>query len=211
MPTSNFRSIPYVIHLARELRPASVLDIGLGFGKYGFLLREYLDVQAGQDGEPRYRKEEWKVRIDGVETFADYITPLQRMIYDEIHVADVRNAIHELGAYDLVLMCDVIEHIPKAEALNLLQAILHRCNLGVVLTTPAVHYEQGALYGNPAEQHVSEWRSSDFSRFEHVQSMIADDVLTVVLSNQPLKVSLDPQKSWTEKWRRRLRRWRRGW
>ncbi len=29
-----------------ELQPRSVLDIGVGFGKWGFLAREYLDVNA---------------------------------------------------------------------------------------------------------------------------------------------------------------------
>lgn len=44
MPMSAYHCLPYVLELLITARPARVLDAGAGFGKYGFLLREYLDV-----------------------------------------------------------------------------------------------------------------------------------------------------------------------
>ena len=67
MPTSYFEAIPDLIAAVKAESPESVLDVGIGFGKYGLLLREVLDVAA-----LRYRREDWHVRIDGVEAF--YIT-----------------------------------------------------------------------------------------------------------------------------------------
>lgn len=49
MPTSHPNQINEIIQIAELLRPASVLDVGVGYGKYGFLLREYLE--ANQRGK----------------------------------------------------------------------------------------------------------------------------------------------------------------
>ena len=47
MPSSASETIPYLLEFTRKNRPQlkTVLDIGIGFGKDGFLLREYFDVK----------------------------------------------------------------------------------------------------------------------------------------------------------------------
>ena len=44
MPTSDMHNIVPILTIMQHLQPRSVLDIGCGFGKYGVLLREYLDI-----------------------------------------------------------------------------------------------------------------------------------------------------------------------
>ena len=44
MPTGNKYVIVPMIKLIEQINPKSVFDVGIGFGKWGFLLREYLDV-----------------------------------------------------------------------------------------------------------------------------------------------------------------------
>lgn len=41
MPTSPFANIPLILETALGLvpKPQSVLDVGIGYGKFGFLLR----------------------------------------------------------------------------------------------------------------------------------------------------------------------------
>ena len=56
--------------IINALQPRSILDVGCGFGKYGMLLREYLDVW-----HERYDKERWQVRIVGIEAFEQYRNP----------------------------------------------------------------------------------------------------------------------------------------
>ena len=65
-----------------DINPHSVLDIGPGFGKYGVLCREFLEIW---DGRYEYK---FKRRIDCVEVFPDYITDLHRYIYNSIYTAD---------------------------------------------------------------------------------------------------------------------------
>lgn len=64
MPSSNFLQIPTVVHFALSLCPTRILDVGIGNGTYGFLLRQYLDIS-----EQRLDRAQWQRRIDGVEVF----------------------------------------------------------------------------------------------------------------------------------------------
>ncbi len=82
MPTSTFSHIPTFCLFLQKTKPESFLDIGLGNGKMGFIARDWLDVMHGR----RYRKKDWKVKIDGIEIFPDYIQAHQKAIYDNIYL-----------------------------------------------------------------------------------------------------------------------------
>lgn len=159
MPTSPSNMIPHIISCLRALRPESILDIGIGCGKYGLLAREYLQVSdaaaAGERSEPH-------LRVDGVEAFAQYIGPIQKAVYDQVFVGDVRELVHSLKGYDVALMIDVIEHMTVADGRALLSALLQTACKGIVLTTPVAPKPQGAVLGNEYERHVSQWRPDDF-------------------------------------------------
>ncbi len=43
MPLSFAQAIPVIIEQVAHLKPSSILDVGIGFGKYGVLLREVLE------------------------------------------------------------------------------------------------------------------------------------------------------------------------
>jgi hypothetical protein len=68
MPSSQYYHISKLMHMIIALKPLKVLDVGTGFGKYGALCREYLDLW---DGRQKY---EFATQIDGVEVFKEYIT-----------------------------------------------------------------------------------------------------------------------------------------
>lgn len=44
MPTSYPEAISSILELVRREEPRSILDLGVGFGKYGMLCREMLDI-----------------------------------------------------------------------------------------------------------------------------------------------------------------------
>lgn len=60
MPTSHFYQLDQLTELIFILNPKSILDIGVGFGKYGFLAREYLNLNR----DDNYKN--FKRRIDGI-------------------------------------------------------------------------------------------------------------------------------------------------
>jgi hypothetical protein len=65
------------------VNPQTVLDVGVGFGKYGVLAREFLELR---DGRNQYH--DWQRQIDGIEIFADYLTPLHEFVYDQPYVGN---------------------------------------------------------------------------------------------------------------------------
>jgi 2-polyprenyl-3-methyl-5-hydroxy-6-metoxy-1,4-benzoquinol methylase len=135
-------------------QPKSILDIGIGFGSKGMLFREYTDIWNG-------KLKEKKTRIDGIEIFADYITPLQRAIYSNIYIGNVLDIIDTLGFYDLIYCGDVIEHFEKEKGKLLLFKIMQHSKQSIIVT-PVVVSDQGSMYGNDYEKHLSQWTADEF-------------------------------------------------
>jgi hypothetical protein len=140
------------------LNPQSVLDVGVGFGKYGVLCREYLDLWDGREEYSQFLR-----RIDGVEVFADYITPLHKYVYDKVYTQDILLAADNLDfRYDLVLLIDVLEHLKKSDGELLLRkmSIRHR---GVLISTPKKVSSQKNAFNNSYETHRSQWTKGDIA------------------------------------------------
>ncbi len=148
------------MEIIRSVQPQSVLDIGIGFGKFGFLCREYLELW---DGRNKYG--DWQKRIDGIEAFAPYVTALQKQIYNKIYVGDARRIVPTLDHYyDLILLIDVIEHFTIKEGRRLLQQCAKHSR-GCIISTPLTASVQGAAFDNPYETHKSQWTQAEFSTY----------------------------------------------
>lgn len=155
MPSSYVGGIPLVIAEVLKLNPKSVLDVGCGFGKYGVLLREYLDVIR----DKHYNKSEWVRRIDAVEVNREYITPLHEYVYSNVYVDGALKFLSGIKhRYDVILLCDVVEHFIKAKGVELLNLAMDRCAKGVIGTTPNGYVKQDVWFNNISEVHRSGWR-----------------------------------------------------
>lgn len=197
MPTSDPWNIPHVVDLAQRVRPRKVLDVGVGFGKYGLLLREYLDVW-----EERYGPEDWRVEIHGIEAYGAYANPVWDAVYDSVLRVDVEAWLRDPPGepYDLCLLCDVLEHFDREAGERVLEGLLGRCRT-VLVTTPLRFHPQEDVHGNPWERHRSVWGRADFSRW-HPVFRETPTCLVALLSHDRLPDDL----------RYRLAgRWRRRW
>lgn len=172
MPTSYHGYISEVVEIVRRAKPKSVLDIGIGFGKWGHLFREYLDVMNG-----RVFKKEWQVRIDGVEIFEPYIMEHQQHIYSNIYLGDIVKVIDNLPGYDLIFTSDVIEHIEKDKAKELIGKIRNKCETFVAVVPMGKVWlnSQGSLYGNDHEAHISDWYVEDFQPYKSCQRFMCNN------------------------------------
>ena len=56
MPTSYPHQINEIVRLVLAVNPASLLDIGVGFGKYGFLAREYLELFGESEQYAKWKR-----------------------------------------------------------------------------------------------------------------------------------------------------------
>lgn len=149
MPFSNQESIPTVLYFSQLVRPKRILDVGVGIGIYGLLLRTVLDII-----HERFPRDKWQLRIEGLEIFPGYRNPVWDYAYDAIHIGDVRTHAFPADSFDLVLINDVLEHLAETEAIECLERLLVVAPV-VILTTPVKHISQGAWGGNPHEIHRS--------------------------------------------------------
>lgn len=161
MPTSTYSQIPTVVRFLRMVMPSSILDIGLGNGKMGFIARDFLDVMLGG----RHRREHWQVRIDGIEIFPEYIQEHQKAIYDDIYIGDAFEVIDRLGKYNLIIIGDVLEHFKKEKAWQFLDKCTTYCNYLIINIPLGEKWTQPAVYGNPHEEHISFWEHEEFEPF----------------------------------------------
>lgn len=183
MPSSSWVHIPQVVSIVRQVRPTSILDIGIGFGKWGQLFREYTDIWSAAEEPARYEKMNWRVRIDGIEGFEPYVTPHHRYLYDNVYVGDAFELIERLGKYDMVFMGDVIEHFEKPQGMRLLRSMVAHANKVVVVTTPSKHVDQDAVFNNALEVHRSDWTADDFQAVARgACTVIGDEILMCTLA-----------------------------
>jgi peptidylprolyl isomerase len=160
MPCSRPSALATMCNRIMEKNPASVLDIGIGFGKIGFLAREYTDVRLG-----RYFN--WETTIDGIEIFEKYVTPLQRAIYNNIYIGNAIDILPTLGDYDMIICSDMLEHLSEKDGVSLLSTMKEKSKFAMIVT-PARVLQQEALYNNEHERHISAWSKETLSRWGQV-------------------------------------------
>ena len=157
MPIGCYSLVPFVAHHIAVHRPARVLDLGIGLGSYGAVVRQWGDL--GQ--------RPWRTYLVGVEAWAGYRNPLWEL-YNMVVGDSIQSFLSEHhGQFDLVLLTDVIEHFERSEG----QAIVDKLRTEVVapggtllVGTPAIFGEQGTVGGNHFERHRSLWQPADFTQ-----------------------------------------------
>lgn len=171
MPSSLFTQSIYIFDAVLrkhmdEFPIQSILDVGVGWGKYGLLMREYL----GQHDIMRER-EDWELRVDGVEIYPNYIKEHTKGIYDEIYLIDIHvfsqkpKVWASIPKWDLILMIDIIEHLSKEVGFQVLNNLLPFAKL-ILITTPLKMEKQPVELFHEHEEHVSVWHRGDFYPFK---------------------------------------------
>lgn len=163
MPFSVSSQLSAIVSFAEGLKPKSVLDVGVGMGQYGFLLRtnlenvELFDID-GLHGTKRPR-ERWSVVIDGIEGFPEYLTPVHDYAYNRIMIGDAMSLLPNIGdgAYELVIAIDIVEHFEFDVGVAFLQHCKRIARRAALVSTPKDFMEQ-VVPANPLENHRSHWR-----------------------------------------------------
>jgi hypothetical protein len=151
MPTSIIEGKDWSLERFRFHLPNTVTDVGPGEGTYARLFRpvhEGVWWTAIEIHKPYIRKYGLK-------------TTKARKMYDEIHVEDVRESEDHLFHRDLVILGDVLEHMPRGSAVNLLETIETAGAWNMLVSLPIVEAPQGEVDGNPHEEHVHHWDAED--------------------------------------------------
>lgn len=158
MPIGSFSLLyHYADHLQKH-RPKKVLDLGIGFGMMGALVRQYLD-----DGV-----QPWRTELVGVEGWRRYRNPAWELydIVQQGNILDYVKGTIESTTYkpDFIIFSDVIEHLDKEVGRILIHDLIELLSPGGVLMigTPGIFVEQNAVHGNHLEIHRSLWAWNEF-------------------------------------------------
>lgn len=127
----------------------SVLDIGPGQGTYYHLLKKNMPDSI------------WH----GVEVFKPYIEKFNlKKYYDKIYNKDIRKYNPKID-YDLIIAGDVLEHMTKENAQELVNKLLNNCKW-FIISIPIIKWEQDEINDNKYEIHIKD----DWSHEEVISS-----------------------------------------
>jgi hypothetical protein len=140
--------LPYVVNsIPNDL--ASALDIGIGYGYIGYMLRKIKKIR----------------RLDGIEIWYPYISDVKRhKIYDQIYIGDVLSEIAKIPnrTYDASIMLEVIEHIEKDRGKKILDELDRITKKFIIVSTPCSYFSSSPWDSNHYQLHRSVWTIKDF-------------------------------------------------
>jgi ubiquinone/menaquinone biosynthesis C-methylase UbiE len=162
MSTSPLSFDPFVV---TNLPGPHFLDVGCGYGKWGYLLRSYRTMQYGSD-----------IRITGVDLFQPHIDSLEpKKIYDDLRCCSAISLPFPDKSFDSAVCCEVLEHLPHEDGPKLFAELKRVCRQGFVITTPFLDCLRGGgdtIDGfNPYEAHLYCYRFPEFRSLGFTQVM----------------------------------------
>jgi ubiquinone/menaquinone biosynthesis C-methylase UbiE len=146
--------MPHILPRVLSLIPPetkSLLDLGCGRGIIGAICRVYRNLE----------------RCVGVDIFDEYLRRA-RHIYDEIIKYDLRKfpLPFKNKEFEIVTCVEVVEHLQKSDALNLIKECERIAKKRVIITTPATPsiFHKHYYDGNPFQEHLSFISPKEFKK-----------------------------------------------
>ena len=145
---------PIVEILARHPGVKRVLDVGAGRGSWGHVIRAGLGKKVTM-----LAIEKWTTNCDILQATGLYTHIIND---DALNIGDY----YGNDSVDVVLACQIIEHLTSLEGHILITRMKTVASDLVIITTPLGHMEVTAENNlNPHEKHLSGWVEADFWQY----------------------------------------------
>lgn len=117
----------------------TVIDVGAGYGIFGYIIRKTRDLE----------------RFDAIEPF---YTDLAH--YDNVYHSTWKDTVLDIK-YDMLVATEVIEHMEKEDAIQFLDDVKLYANK-ILIATPKEYEQQPEYDGNPLQIHKCVITREDF-------------------------------------------------
>lgn len=150
MPTSLDIYDHEFFEFVKKTQPTNMLDVGPGWGRIGIAVKSLMPNCV----------------IDAVEINNSYVDQYNlKRIYNTIYINDIKSFCLSTSSmrYDIVLFNDILEHLFRSDALDVLDFMLYRTKY-IVVQWPNDHL-QDAWQGHESEVHRSNFTLKDFLNY----------------------------------------------
>jgi SAM-dependent methyltransferase len=139
-----------ILYRSLDRSAKTVLDIGCGRGVPAHLVLRR---------RPPYY-------LVGLDIFEPYVRECQkRGTHEALILGDARRLpFSRSKPFDIVFLLEVIEHLDKQEAKQVLEAAEEICRKQIIVTTPVGFVKQQAYDDNLYQEHKSAWSPAEFKR-----------------------------------------------
>ena len=149
---------PYVVS---NVLGTSFLDVGCGYGKWGFLLKTYRGPAT---------------KVTGVDLFGAHLNALRpRNIYDHLVNGSATALPFADQSFDSAVACEVLEHLPQDQGHVLISELKRVCRQSFVVTTPNYACLRGGGEThdgfNPYEAHHHNFLYDEFRQLGFTQTV----------------------------------------
>lgn len=176
-------NIAPIVEGISQVDPASILDVGVGMGKYGVIAREALYARYAEASE-LHRCDQ--LHIDGVDLAQHRRAPWLGTVYDCMHtntdILDYLTRCNEGTQWDLALVIDLLEHWTPSEAAARITALQSRCKRILISTPTEVTMFDHDPYGDPVPGHVTQWTLDELQELLGGGEILSESPSFVVLS-----------------------------
>jgi ubiquinone/menaquinone biosynthesis C-methylase UbiE len=144
-----------------KIEGSSILDIGAGYGKWGFLSKKYYwQISGNYETQPV---------VAGIDIFLPHLKSLKRMdSYDFLVNSDAANIPFKDHSFDTIIAAEIIEHMKKEDGFRFVSEIKRVAKKRVIVTTPNFKSIRPGHIGidgfNKFEGHLSFWSVSELQR-----------------------------------------------
>ena len=135
-----------------------ILDVGAGAGSYAVLANAVIQAAIQHKADAR-------LSIDAIEAYPPYLETCQlKEKHDNVFEIDARRRVKETDhKYHLIIMGDILEHLPKEGAISLHFAVLSRTKY-LLLSVPCKVRNRRWSHGY--DQKAEEWQENAYEKHQ---------------------------------------------
>ncbi len=157
MPAEWFKLVDAVIDSIRRVNPASILEIGVGLGKYGVAIRHALD-----DPRARQQSGNWRLRLDGVELSSGARPSQHKYMYDNVYDSEALKSIDGLPLIRCGFLRRRLVLFREAARPGAGRELLKKTNKVLILYSPRLKARRKGPGSPSGPAYRSRWWELDF-------------------------------------------------